>query len=344
MRVGIATVQVPFVSGGAEAHARTLRAALRANGHESAIVTMPFTWFPADRLRPAIVAAELMGAALERFDRVIGLKFPAYLAPHRDRVSWVLHQHRSAYDLWDHPLGDLHHQPHGIAVRDAVRAADRRGLAGVRRVWANSQRVADRLAAFSGVEATPLYHPPPGAELFRGERSDGFFLLPGRINPAKRQHLVAAALARTDRAVRVVAIGPTDDADYADALARLADALGPDRLVLRGPVDEPTKHALYARALAVLYPPVDEDYGYVSLEAMLSGKPVITCADSGGALEFVRDGDTGLVVPPVAEAVADAMAALVGDPARAGALGAAGRERLRAMDITWERAVACLLG
>ena len=40
-------------------------------------------------------------------------------------------------------------------------------------------------------------------------------------------------------------------------------------------------------ALGVIFPPLDEDYGYVTLEAMLAAKPVITCTDSGGPLEFV---------------------------------------------------------
>ena len=50
---------------------------------------------------------------------------------------------------------------------------------------------------------------------------------------------------------------------------------------------------LYANALAVVYAPIDEDYGYVTLQAFLAGKPVITSSDSGGVLEWVEDGVTG---------------------------------------------------
>ena len=61
---------------------------------------------------------------------------------------------------------------------------------------------------------------------------------------------------------------------------------------------------LYAKALAVIYPPIDEDFGYVTLEAMLARKPIVVCLDSGGPLEFVRNGENGLIVEPNAEDLA----------------------------------------
>ena len=60
--------------------------------------------------------------------------------------------------------------------------------------------------------------------------------------------------------------------------------------------------ALYAGCRAVLYAPLDEDYGYVPVEAFLSQRPVITTGDAGGPLEFVEDGVDGLVRPPEPEA------------------------------------------
>ena len=52
---------------------------------------------------------------------------------------------------------------------------------------------------------------------------------------------------------------------------------------------------LYEGALAVYYGPFDEDYGYVTLEGFAADRPVVTLTDSGGPLEFVVDGETGLV-------------------------------------------------
>ncbi len=99
---------------------------------------------------------------------------------------------------------------------------------------------------------------------------------------------------------------------------------------------------MYANALGVLFAPFDEDYGYVTLEAFLSAKPVVTCRDSGGVLEFVRDGVNGRVAEPDPAALADALEGLAADRARAAAMGDAGRELARG--ITWDGVIEKLLG
>ena len=88
----------------------------------------------------------------------------------------------------------------------------------------------------------------------------------------------------------------------------LAASLGvADRIDFAGAVGEQGLIDLYKGALAVVYTPFDEDYGYVTLESFLAHKPVVTAADSGGPLEFVRDGVNGSVVDPVPEAIATAV-------------------------------------
>jgi glycosyltransferase involved in cell wall biosynthesis len=121
-----------------------------------------------------------------------------------------------------------------------------------------------------------------------------------------------------------------------------ADAGVGDRVVFAGSAGGDEIVNLYADALAVVYAPFDEDYGYVTLEAFLSEKPVITASDSGGTLEFVVDGENGLVCPPEPEALGLAVARLAADPQLAARLGRAGLARARA--ITWHGVVEQLLG
>src|SRR5438477_1081155 len=157
MRVLIATIQVPFVRGGAEIHAEGLLQALRVEGHEAEIVAVPFKWYPPERILETMLACRLLDlteSAGTRVDRVIGLKFPAYLIPHPNKVLWILHQHRTAYELWDHPLGDLITWPDGVQVRDAVRQADRQLIPEAKAVFASSANVARRLKKFCDLEAT----------------------------------------------------------------------------------------------------------------------------------------------------------------------------------------------
>ena len=110
-----------------------------------------------------------------------------------------------------------------------------------------------------------------------------------------------------------------------------------------GEISEDEKIEQYARAAGVLYPPLDEDYGYVTLEAMLAAKPVITCRDSGGPLEFVVSGETGFVTEPSAAGLAEAMDRLWENRACAQRLGQAARERYAGLRISWQNVVERLL-
>ena len=102
MRIVIATVQVPFVRGGGEMLADGLEAALLAAGHDVETVRLPFKWYPPERIPEHVLAARLFDlteSSGSRIDRMIGLRFPAYLLPHPNKVLWILHQYRTAYDL-----------------------------------------------------------------------------------------------------------------------------------------------------------------------------------------------------------------------------------------------------
>lgn len=346
MRVVVAHAQTPFVRGGAEMLADSLIAALREAGHQAELVTMPFKWYPAAQIPRGMLAARLMEVSEwcgGSIDRLIGLKFPAYLMRHPSKVMWLLHQYRGAYDMWGLPIGDLSNAPDGRAVRDTIRLADAAAMAEARAVFTISRNVSGRLQRFNGIASRPLYHPPPGAGQFRQAPAEDFFLCPGRINPAKRQDLVVNALLRCKGSVRVVFTGVPDSADYAADLMQRSAAALPGRVEWRGAVPEAEKIDLYARCLGVIVPPIDEDYGYVTLEAMLAAKPVVTCTDSGGPLDFVGDGETGLVCAPEAAALADALDRLWSGRQEARAMGEAGLARYRALGLDWPGVVSELL-
>ncbi len=347
MHIIIATTQVPFIHGGAEIHARNLLEALRLAGHSAEIVAIPFKWYPPERMLDAMLACRLLDLSESngrKIDRVIGLKFPAYLIPHPAKVLWILHQHRQAYEQWDHPLSDMVYYGNGREVRDAIRLADTRLIPEAKAVFTNSENVSRRLKHYCGLGSTPLYHPPSNPDAFYCENAEPYFFFPSRINAAKRQLLAVQALALAGGNTRLVFCGESeDDAYYAKIQREIEDAGLQRRVRFHGRVTEKEKLSLYANCLGVIYPPVDEDYGYVTLEAMLSSKPVITCTDSGGPLEFIRNGYDGHVTRPEPAALSEAMARLAEDPARAAALGRAGREEYLRKGITWENVVEKLL-
>ena len=347
MRVVVATVQVPFARGGAELHAEGLRDALAAAGHEADIVAVPFNPSPPDRIPAQMLACRLLDLTESNgvpVDVVIGLKFPAYLAAHPRKVLWILHQHRPAYDLWGQTYGDLIYAPAGVQIRQTIRQADTQLIPQARGVFANSRNVARRLKEHCGIDSAPLYHPPRHAEQFRCEAAEDYLFFPSRLAAIKRQYLIVEALARTRRPVRVRFAGAADFPPYQRELQALARRLRvEDRAEWLGQVTEEDKRRLYARALAVIYPPRDEDFGYVTLEAMLSAKPVLTCTDSGGPLEFVQPRQTGLVAEPTADDLAAAMDELWQERRQAQAWGRAGRAHYERLGITWPKVVQRLL-
>ncbi|MGA3072279.1 MAG: glycosyltransferase family 4 protein [Bryobacteraceae bacterium] len=348
MRVLILTSGVPFTRGGAEILAESLRDAVCAAGHQAEIVTLPFQSCPPSRVPEQMLACRLLDVTEScgmRIDRVIGLKFPAYLVPHPNKVIWMLHQHRTAYEFWDHPAaGDLIHYPDGQVVREAIHRADCTLLPEAKAIYTLSRNVSDRLRRCSGIDAEPLYNPPANALLFHNGPAGDYLFFPSRINSVKRQWLVIQALALCREPVRVYFAGEADNPAQQAECAKAQRELGlTNQVTWLGVVSEEQKCEWYANSLGVVFPPLDEDYGYVTLEAMLSSKPVITCADSGGPLEFVVHQHTGLVADASPQSLAGAMDALWADRRRAAALGEAGRERYLDLKISWENVVDKLL-
>lgn len=335
MRVAIATVQVPFLTGGAEALAAGLRDAIARRGHPVEIVTLPFRFFPeaeVERGMRAWAAEDFTRLNLYEPDRVVCLKFPAYGLAHPDKALWLCHQHRAVYDL-------AGAESPGLAR--AVREFDALHLPSTAPRRTISRRVSERMAHYNGIASEPIYHPPPAAGRHYTARVEPYVFFPSRVEDAKRQELVVRAMPLVRARVGAVLAG---EGGQVDRLRRLAEQLGvAPRVRFVGRVSDEELLALYAHATAVCFTPLDEDYGYVTLEAMLSSKPVITCTDSGGPLEFVVAGETGEVALPEPAAVAEAIDRIAADPARAARMGRAGKDRYARVVTGWDTVVDTLL-
>jgi glycosyltransferase involved in cell wall biosynthesis len=337
MRILVLEAQVPFVHGGAEVHVRELLRELRARGYDAELVSVPFKWYPKDEILPHAAAWRLLDLSESNgqpVDLVIGTKFPSYFARHPNKVAWLIHQYRAAYELCGTEYSDFGHNERDLGLRDTLIRLDTQMLGECRRIYTNAQNTANRVAKYNGLSAEALYHPPRlAARLAAAAPVYGDFVLSvGRIEAVKRVDLLVSAMAGVDKPIRLVVAG--DGTQRANVERVAAQAGVGDRVVFLGSVDDERLLELYREALAVLYPPFDEDFGYVTLEAFLSRKPVVTATDSGGPNEFVVDGVNGLVRPPDPAAFADAINGLAADRRRAAAMGEAGRERAQA--ITWD--------
>jgi glycosyltransferase involved in cell wall biosynthesis len=342
-RIVVCEAQVPFVEGGAEYHVRELVRQLRAAGYPTELVSIPFKWYPKDEILAHAAAwrlIDLQEANGQPIDLVIGTKFPSYFVRHPNKVAWLIHQYRAAYELCGTEYSDFTHIEGDVGLRERLIALDRQMLGECVRRFSNARNTAGRLARYNGLQAEPLYHPPRLAQRIAPGPSGDYVLSVGRIESVKRVDLAVRALAQVDRPVRLIVAG---DGTQRANVERLAEQLGvADRVKFLGAVEDEQLLALYANALAVVYAPFDEDFGYVTIEAFLARKPVLTCVDSGGTLEFVEDGVNGCVLPADAGAIAGAITRLHHDRARAASLGDAGYTR--AKTITWDGVIQKLVG
>ena len=334
--------QTPFVHGGAEILARELLGALRGHGYQAELVSIPFRDSPREELLAHAAAWRLIDVtrALDRpIDAVVATKFPTYFVRHPAKVAWLVHQHRAAYELCGTPFSDFEHTERDVGLRKRLLEQDSAMLRECRGLFSIARTVSARLQKYNQLTATPLYHPPRLAASIRPGPYGDYFVAVSRLEKVKRIDLAVEAMARARGNTKLIVAG--DGSERAALAARIA-ALGlGDRVRLAGRVEDQELIELLAGARALLFTPFEEDYGYVTLEAFLARKPVITTTDAGGPLEFVEHGVNGLVAAPTPDAVADAVARLAGDASEAARLGEAGHARARL--ISWDGVVEQLM-
>jgi glycosyltransferase involved in cell wall biosynthesis len=342
MRIAVCAAQVPFVRGGAEIHVEGLCNALREAGHQAEIVALPFKWYPRIQLLKSALAWRLIDITEvdgQSIDLAICTKFPSWAVRHPNKIAWIIHQYRQAYDWFGTEYSDLTGSPDDLALRRRIQRIDARGLGECRALFANSCNTAGRLKRFNGLTAEPL-HVPTHLNGLEPLAYEPFIFSVSRLDRTKRIDLLLKALACTSGARAVVA----GEGPESKKLVRLAQRLGiDDRVEFTGRISDDRVVELYNRCRAVYYGPIDEDFGLATVEAFGAAKPVITVADSGGVLELVTDRKTGLVAEYAdPDAIAPLVEIVFSDEDAAVRLGTAGKSL--AEEITWERAVERLTG
>lgn len=340
MRILVTATHVPFIQGGGEYHMQNLHDQLVQRGHEVELLRVPFKFQPEADVSRAMQFCEnfdLNRPNGQSIDRVISLQFPSYGMAHDRHVVWVMHQHRVVYELYDQQPAS----PALAELKEQIHAYDARVLSKAYRLFANSGRVAQRLAQFNGLTAQPLYHPPPHAERFSRSEPLDYIFAPSRLESLKRQDLlIEAARYLTTPVVLLIAGVGGQQARYQQLIDQYQLQ---ERVRLLGRISESEKLAYYAHSLAVYFAPFDEDYGYITLEAWLSSKPVITATDSGGPAELITHEQDGWIVEPNAQAVAQVIDDAWHHKQKTIEMGRAGRIAYERKDISWDKVVDTLL-
>jgi glycosyltransferase involved in cell wall biosynthesis len=339
----VVTSAPPLVEGGHLVIARALEQALLEAGHDAAIVTTPSNRF--GRQGSAYLANWMTDVSQtgsgKPVDQVISLRFPSYAVRHPVHVSWLNHTMREYYDLWDEFSSGLSARgrlKEGVR-RQLIHTTDTYLLKRVTRRYAQSKTVQERLLRWNRLSADVL-HPPPPPRPYRVEAYGDYLFAASRLAPLKRTDLVLRALAEPEAAgIRMVIGGEGEDLPRLRTLARELDLDG--RVTFTGRLSDTDLVRHLASCRAVVFVPKREDYGFVTVEAFASGRPVVTATDSGGPVELVEDGVNGLVTAPEPRALAQAFRRLMDGPGEAERMGTAARRTAAA--LTWPATVERLV-
>ncbi len=297
-RVLVLGVQVPFVRGGAEILCESLVQQInQLDGVEAELVQLPFKWYPENRIINDVMAWRLLDltrADASDIDLVIPTKFPSYAVEHPNKVLWLVHQHRQFYDLEGTEYAPKPGNEMGRSIRNKIRQLDKKFIGECKQVYTIANTVTDRLKKYNDLDSTPIFPPPFLANRIQPISYGDKIVYIGRLGVIKRPDLLIEAAAKVKNA-RIQIIGKGQPADY-ERLEKLIQKhnMG-DRAEVSGYVtdDELLNHIGTARA--IFYAPLDEDYGYATIEGFLAMKPVITTNDSGEVARFLKQTRAGFL-------------------------------------------------
>jgi glycosyltransferase involved in cell wall biosynthesis len=347
LKIAIATVQVPFITGGAEILTGLLERELVNRGHETEIVSIPFKWYPSETLLNCMLMGRMMDLTEvngEKIDLVIATKFPAYYVKHPNKVLWLMHQHRQAYDLWGTQYGDIHNWKDGAFIKKSILINDNAFIREARSVFTIANKSTRRLKKYNNISAITLYPPPKNHEKLLCKDFENYIFYPSRIDRMKRQRLLveAARFMKTDTKIYLAGKGAKDETAHLNSLITKYGL--ENRVKLLGFISEEEKIGYYANCLGVYFGAYDEDYGYVTLEAFFSKKPVIVHQDAGGPLEFVDDGENGHILDNNPRTIAKIIDEWSLSKGLARKMGINGYDSIIKKNISWDYVIESLLG
>lgn len=339
-RIAVVTSYVPFVKGGHLTIARSTVKALLEYGYEADLVLTPQNRF--GYLFRAYLATHLTDLGEDGLGRkihqVISFRFPSYAVKHPVHVCWLNHRLREYYDLWDVLYSQLgfkgkikeHCRRRMVHTLDAYLLKHR-----ITKLFAQSETIQKRLKRWGHIQAEVLYPPPPQRH-YRTDSYQNLIFSISRLHWLKRLDLLIDAFKYLkNKELKAVIIGEGPEKE--NLALKIKENRLEKRISLLGAADERTVTDHYARCRAVFFAPLREDYGLVTAEAFASRKPVITTLDSGGPAELVKSSESGYVVEPRPEKIAEKMDILAYRESLAETMGESGFQFISG--ITWEKTV-----
>lgn len=376
----VAPSPVPFIRGGAEFLYEGMHDAInKYSSHQCELIKIPVKednfWNIIDSYY------KFYRLDLSYFDLIISTKYPSWMVSHKNHILYMLHPLRGLYDTYNSELYGLevptdlrqgividilnlietnssielvfeklftlkkvqHEYPPilfsfpGIFIRKIIHFFDKSALSSnkITRYCTMSNTVKNRENYFPTDVKVDVIYPPPKIDTFNSEEYNYLFTASRLDSPKRIDLLIKSMKFIPDNVIlKIAGEGPEKE-------KLMLLAANDPRIEFLGFVNESELIDLYSRALSVIFIPLDEDYGYITIESMMSLKPVITASDSGGPLEFVFNEKTGFIVSPDPEEIAHAISKLLDNPKKAKNMGLAAKQKVS--NISWSNFVSQLI-
>jgi glycosyltransferase involved in cell wall biosynthesis len=326
--------------GGAENLYEGLVQALKTAGHSAIQIEIPVDESSFEKILESYCYCYYLD--LNNYDCVISTKAPTYMVQHKNHISYLLHTIRVFYDMFEIEY-DVHDREKQ-KQRQIIQAFDRYALdpARIKKQCAIGKTVVDRLKKsnpFWDQINFKVIYPATRLSAFNSPCDGQFIFLPGRLHRWKRVDLIIKAMAFVKSPVKLVIAGKGEDEENLRKLVKTQGLEG--RVQFLGTISDSELLDLYSKSIVIPFVPINEDYGYITIEAFKSKKPVITCKDSGEPANIVKDTISGFVVEPDPRAIAEKINYFIDNPEKISQMGNAGFESVR--NITWDTIVSELL-
>ncbi|WP_124065170.1 glycosyltransferase family 4 protein [Clostridium sp. E02] len=340
MKIIVVSTIVPFVNGGGVFIVDWLEEKLREYGHQVQSIKIPFVH------DYRTVMTQMLGLRMyhleDECDRLIAIRTPSYLLKHPDKYLWFIHHYREMYDLWGSEYENIPKENNTFAIREFVKRADDLAFREAKKIYTNSEIVSRRLLDYNNISAQPVYPPLLHPEQFYCNQYGNFIYYSSRICGHKRQLMAIEAMKFVKTDVKLVISGKFETTLIEELIKNTIkrnELENRVKLVDRW-ITEHEKAEYYANCLAAIYIPFDEDsYGYPSLEAHHSCKAVISCTDSGGTSELIKDGYNGYIIDSEPHKLAEVFDQLYENKKLAETMGNNGFNRINELDITWDNVI-----
>ncbi|WET42224.1 glycosyltransferase [Citrobacter enshiensis] len=260
---------------------------------------------------------------LSRYDAVISTKTPSFAVNHPNHVMYLVHTVRVFDDMFYESFPEC--DTMRLAERAMLHRWDFDAISKIKAKFCIGHEVSKRLYRWRGIHSDVI-HPPLGVNGFKQGEMGDYFFLPGRLHPWKRVDLAINAIKASNLPLKLVIAGT------GEAEEKLKELAGCDaRIQFVGRLSDEELLDYYANALAIAFVPKKEDYGYVTLEGYASGKPVITCTDSGEPTYFVKHKETGIICEPTSESLREGFEWIFNNKDLAAVMGGKGYEKIQGM-------------